>query len=113
MTGYDNRLADNGAAADRPFLGSIVSRIRGTNNANTGIPTYVRLGGIYADGPAFLGTAYGPFDPAGEARRNMSLSIDKSRLSNRRAMLEGIVRACCDLEQDARGNVIDFERRKP
>lgn len=90
MTGYDNRLADNGAVADRPFLGSIVSRVRGTNNANTGIPTYVRLGGIYADGPAFLGTAYGPFDPGGEARRNMSLSIDQSRLSNRRAMLAGI-----------------------
>ena len=90
MTGYDNRLADNGAVADRPFVGSIVSRIRGTNNANTGIPTYVRLGGIYADGPAFLGTAYGPFDPGGEARRNMSLSIEQSRLSNRRAMLDGI-----------------------
>ena len=90
MTGYDNRLADNGAVADRPFVGSIVSRIRGTNNANSGIPTYVRLGGIYADGPAFLGTAYGPFDPGGEARRNMSLSIEQSRLSNRRAMLDGI-----------------------
>ncbi|MDA1231598.1 MAG: DUF1501 domain-containing protein [Planctomycetota bacterium] len=90
MTGYDNRLADNGAVPDRPFPGSIVSRVRGTNNANTGIPTYVRLGGIYADGPAFLGTAYGPFDPGGEARRNMSLSIDQSRLSNRRAMLAGI-----------------------
>ena len=90
MTGYDNRLADNGAVADRPFLGSIMSRIRGTNHPETGIPTYVRLGGIYADGPAFLGTAFGPFDPAGEARRNMSLSIEQSRLSNRRAMLEGI-----------------------
>jgi hypothetical protein len=90
MTGYDHRLADNGAVANRPFIGSIASRIRGTNNAATGIPTYVRLGGIYADGPAFLGTAFGPFDPAGEARRNMSLSIEQSRLSNRLAMLDGI-----------------------
>ena len=63
MTGYDNRLADNGAVANRPFLGSIVSRVRGTNHPTTGLPTYVRLGGIYADGPAFLGTAFGPFDP--------------------------------------------------
>lgn len=90
MTGYDNRLADNGAVADRPFLGSIVSRVRGTNHPVTGLPTYVRLGGTYADGPAFLGTAYGPFDPAGEARRNMSLSVDEARLDNRRAMLAGI-----------------------
>lgn len=90
MTGYDNRLADNGAISTRPGLGSIVSRIRGTNHPETGLPTYVRLGGIYADGPAFLGTAYGPFDPAGEARRNMSLVIDRSRLDQRRAMLAGI-----------------------
>lgn len=99
MTGYDNRLADNGAVADRPFLGSIMSRIRGTNHPVTGIPTYVRLGGIYADGPAFLGTAYGPFDPAGEARRNMSLSIEQSRLSNRRAMLEGIDNVKRDIDR--------------
>jgi uncharacterized protein (DUF1501 family) len=90
MTGYDNRLADNGANPERPFIGSIVSRIRGTNHPDTGIPTYVRMGGIYADGPAFLGTAYGPFDPAGEARRNMALAVDQQRLSNRRAMLDGI-----------------------
>ncbi len=70
MTGYDNRLTDNGAVADRPFLGSIVPRVRGTNNPNSGIPTYVRRAGIYADGPAFWGTASGAFDPGGEARRN-------------------------------------------
>ncbi|MCA8988671.1 MAG: DUF1501 domain-containing protein, partial [Planctomycetaceae bacterium] len=90
MTGYDNRLADNGAVADRPFLGSIVSRVRGTNHPSTGLPTYVRLGGIYADGPAFLGTAFGPFDPGGEARRNMALTVDRTRLDNRREMLSGI-----------------------
>lgn len=100
MTGYDNRLADNGAVADRPFLGSIMSRIRGTNHPVTGIPTYVRLGGIYADGPAFLGTPFfGPFDPAGEARRNMSLSIEQSRLSNRRATSEGIDNVKRDIDR--------------
>jgi len=90
MTGYDNRLADNGAVSSRPGLGSIISRVRGTNHPTTGLPTYVRMGGIYADGPAFLGTAYGPFDPAGEARRNMTLAVDNARLDNRREMLAGI-----------------------
>lgn len=90
MTGYDNRLADNGAVADRPFPGSIVSRVRGTNHPTTGMPTYVRLGNIYADGPSFLGTSFGPFDPSGEARRNMTLAVENSRLDNRRQMLEGI-----------------------
>lgn len=90
MTGYDNRLADNGALADRPGIGSIVARVRGTNHPETGIPTYVRLGGIYGDGPAFLGTAFGPFDPAGEARRNMALAVNEARLDNRRQLLKGL-----------------------
>ena len=90
MTGYDNRLADNGALAARPALGSILSRVRGTNHPETGIPTYIRLGGIYADGPAFLGTAFGPFDPAGEARRNMALAVQELRLDSRRELLKGI-----------------------
>lgn len=45
------------------------------------------------------------------ARAGLSLSGAKSRTQRARSMLEGIVRACCDLEQDVRGNVIDFERR--
>jgi len=90
MTGYDHRLADNGAPQDRPGIGSIVARERGTNNPQTGIPTYVRIGGIYGDGPSFLGTAYGPFDPSGEARQNMSLVVNRDRLGNRRELLKGI-----------------------
>lgn len=90
MTGYDNRLADNGAVADRPAIGSILAKTRGTNHPETGIPTYIRLGGIYADGPAFLGTAYSPFDPSGEARRNMTLSVDLDRFSKRRSLLSSL-----------------------
>ncbi len=87
MTGYDNRTVDNGGLPTRPSIGSIVSRVRGANNPVTGIPTYVRLNGIAADGPAFLGTAFAPFDPGGQARRNMSLVVDEVRLDNRRNLL--------------------------
>lgn len=90
MTGYDNRLADNGAVPDRPGIGSILARARGTNHPETGIPTYVRMGGIYGDGPAFLGTAYGPFDPGGEARQNMALVVGQDRFGRRRDLLESI-----------------------
>jgi hypothetical protein len=90
MTGYDYRLADNGMVPTRPGMGAIVSRVRGPNHPTTGIPTYVRLGGIYGDGPAFLGTAFGPFDPGGQAQRNMSLVVDEGRLDNRRELLDGI-----------------------
>ena len=90
MTGYDNRLADNGAVPDRPGIGSIVARSRGTNHPRTGIPTYVRMGGIYGDGPAFLGTAFGPFDPGGEARQNMALVVNGDRFDRRRGLLGSI-----------------------
>lgn len=90
MTGYDNRLADNGAVPDRPGIGSIVARARGTNHPQSGIPTYVRMGGIYGDGPSFLGTAYGPFDPSGDARRNMSLVVGQDRFGRRRDLLDSI-----------------------
>jgi RNA polymerase sigma-70 factor (ECF subfamily) len=44
-------------------------------------------------------------------RAGLSLSGAKSRVQRGRRMLEEVVRACCDLEVDARGNVIDYERR--
>ncbi len=90
MTGYDNRQIDNGGLPSRPGMGSIVSRIRGANHPVTGMPTYVRLNGIGSDGPAFLGAAFAPFDPGGQAKRNMSLVVDKLRLDNRRELLQGI-----------------------
>jgi hypothetical protein len=90
MTGYDNRAVDNGGLPTRPSVGSILSRVRGANNLQTGMPTYVRLNGILADGPAFLGPAYNPFDPSGQARRNMSLVVEKLRLDDRRSLLQGL-----------------------
>ncbi len=90
MTGYDNRNIDNGGLPSRPSIGSILSRVRGSNNQRTGMPTYVRLNGIGSDGPAFLGAAYAPFDPGGKARQNMALTIDRKRLDDRRSLLNGL-----------------------
>ncbi len=92
MTGYDNRNIDNGGLPSRPSIGSIASRIRGANHPVTGMPTYVRLGGIGSDGPAFLGTAYAPFSPSGDARRNMTLAVPEERLGDRRTLLQGLDR---------------------
>ena len=88
MTGYDNRGIDNGGLPSRPSLGSILSRVRGPNNLATGMPTYVRMNGIGSDGAAFLGAAYSPFDPNGQARNNMSLVVKKLRLDDRRSLLK-------------------------
>lgn len=88
MTGYDNRTIDNGGLPTRPAMGSILAKVRGPNHETSGIPTYVRLGGINSDGPAFLGSTYGPFDPKGQARKNMTLSLDRDRLTDRRGLLQ-------------------------
>ena len=100
MTGYDNRTIDNGGLPSRPSLGSILARSRGANHPETGMPTYVRLGGIAADGPAFLGPAFAPFDPSGQARKNMDLVVADERLSDRRVLLAGLDRYKRRAEQD-------------
>ncbi len=92
MTGYNNRTVDNGGVASRPSLGSILARTRGSNHQVTGMPTYIRLGRISSDGPAFLGTDCAPFDSNGEARRNMNLSVPASRFGDRRSLLESLDR---------------------
>jgi len=45
------------------------------------------------------------------ALAGISLSGAKSRVQRGRRMLAELVRACCDLELDARGNVIGYQRR--
>jgi len=88
MTGYDFPPADNGQAPIKPGLGSVLARYRGPNNSQSGLPTYVRLNGIYGDGPSWLGQAYAPFDTGGDARRNMDLKVAMDRFKDRRSLLK-------------------------
>jgi Protein of unknown function (DUF1501) len=87
MTGYDFPPADNGMGQNRPGIGAIMARYRGANNPATGLPNYIRLGGILGDGPSWLGSAYGPFDTTGNARNNMNPQVTLDRLSERRNLL--------------------------
>jgi hypothetical protein len=88
MTGYNFPPADNGQAQVKPGFGSILSCYRGPNNPASGLPTYVRLGGILGDGPAWLGASYAPFDTGGNARRNMDLKVALDNLADRRSLLK-------------------------
>jgi hypothetical protein len=88
MTGYDFPPADNGQPQVKPGLGSILSRMRGPNNPQSGLPTYVRIGHIYGDGPAWLGPSYAPFDTGGNSRTNMNLKVALDRLADRRSILK-------------------------
>src|SRR5262245_2869663 len=87
MTGYDFPPADQGMGQIKPGLGAILARQRGANNSRTGLPTYVRIGGILGDGPSWLGSAYGPFDTGGNARNNLNLQVAMERLNERRGLL--------------------------
>ena len=88
MTGIDHPPADNGAPPIRPSVGSLAARLRGANHPETGIPSYVRLAGLYADGPNWLGPAYAPFDVGGQARNNLNLSLPLNQVADRRGLLK-------------------------
>lgn len=92
MTGYDYPFADANMPPIKPSFGSIISRYRGASHAVTGIPTYVRMNGIDCDGAAWLGTANGPFDAGGEAKRNLNLQVELARIDGRRRLLKGLDR---------------------
>ena len=99
MTGYDFPPADNGQAPIKPGFGSILARHRGPNNVTTGLPTYVRIGGILGDGPAWLGSPYAPFDVGGNARNNMNLKVALDHLGDRRKLLKGFDTLNRDLDR--------------
>ncbi|MBI2806929.1 MAG: DUF1501 domain-containing protein [Planctomycetes bacterium] len=86
MTGVDHPPADAGQPPIKPSLGSMTARVRGANSPS-GLPTYVRISGLYADGPHWLGSAYAPFDTSGQARNNINLNQPLERVNDRRALL--------------------------
>lgn len=112
MTGYDNRNIDNGGQPTRPAMGSILSKVRGANHPQSGMPTYIRLSNIGADGPAFLGTAFAPFDPNGQARKNLSLELKTDRVDDRRVLLSQLDRFQREADQQGLMTGLDaFEQQ--
>jgi hypothetical protein len=85
-------------------LGSLYSRIAGANHAGTGMPSNVALYPNAVDpttrtttqefgrfeSTGLLGAAYAPFVPGagGSAQKDMTLQIPRTRLDDRRALLE-------------------------
>jgi hypothetical protein len=107
MTGYDYPPADNGQPQIKPGLGAILARYRGANNSTTGLPTYVRMGGTLGDGPAWLGSAYAPFDTAGNARNNMNLQVTLDRLGERRRLLRSFDNMNRDIDRSGLARGLD------
>ncbi len=99
MTGYDFPAADNGSAPIKPGMGAVLAKYRGPNNARTGLPTYVRMNNILADGAAWLGPSYAPFDAGGRARQNLELRLGVRRLDERKSLLSQLDRANREVDQ--------------
>ena len=106
MTGYNDR------SDMRPSMGSILSKARGTTHADTGMPTYVKVGNIRSDGPGWLGPRYSALTPSGQARKNMDLSVTLDRSTERRGLLGGIDKLRRDLDTSGTMEGLDgFEQQ--
>ena len=106
-TGPDHPPAANGAAQISPSIGSVLSKYRGTNHAVTGIPTYVGLDHLYAEGPSWLGKAYSPFDARGNAQANMAPRIELARVEERQSLRESLDRLDRKIDQTGMMSVMD------
>jgi hypothetical protein len=106
MTGYNDR------GNMRPSMGSILSKARGTTHAETGMPTYVKMGNIRSDGPGWLGARYTALSPSGQARKNMDLSVDMERSHGRRGLLGDIDKLRRDVDSTGKMEGLDgFEQQ--
>jgi hypothetical protein len=106
MTGYNDRTGT------KPSLGSIVARAQGTTNLATGMPTYIRFGGIGSDGPGWLGPRYSPFDSGGQARKNMAISVPAERFADRRSLLSSVDRIRREVDSTGKMDGMDgFEQQ--
>jgi uncharacterized protein (DUF1501 family) len=87
-------------------LGSMYSRLRGSNHPLTGMPTFALRNSEEVDNqynnekgrvekgsrPGVLGPSYAPFIPGGQgpATENMVLNMPRNRLDDRRALLDSL-----------------------
>jgi hypothetical protein len=86
MTGYSARV---NKTAGHPSFGSVLSKIRGNEQAD--VAPFVSLRGMTTGTePGYLGVAHRPFTPNGPGLKNLSLSKDvpQERLDARRQLLE-------------------------
>ena len=117
-----------GGAGNQIGMGSIVTRLRGTNHPRTGMPTQVYLSHQEPD-PQFnkerlrlleaatageLGSAFSPFDPLGDGpvNQNLTLNLTRRRLSDRRSLRQSLDRLARNVDTSGMMEGLDrFEQQ--
>jgi hypothetical protein len=101
-TGYSDRQNMTG---NHPSFGSVVSRMRASDNAT--VPPFVSLRGMsrYGTEPGFLGISHRPFTPNGPGVENLRplANVDADRASQRRSMLENFDGVRRDIDANMAG----------
>jgi hypothetical protein len=103
-TGYTENI---NRTQHHPSMGSVISKLRGSNAAD--IPPFVSLrgGGSIGLEPGFLGMAHRPFTPSGPGIENLRLAngVTMNRLDDRKALLSSFdtVRRDMDASGTMRG----------
>ncbi len=96
-----------------PSIGSVISRVRGPVHPNAGVPTYVcmrTIPGYEGDDAAWLGQASTPFrlgTASNTMLANMSLTLPRERLADRRALLNSLDRL--DRRDDSSGVMVGMD----
>jgi len=107
VTGYPGRVVSSEPQRRHPDFGSVVSRLAPANRS--GLPSYVLLGngnGLQgANDPAYLGNAFKPFVPTGQAMANLGMrqNMTLNRLADRKELLHSFDTLRRDL--DTRGSM--------
>ena len=89
LTGEDTAEPNEGASPKEPSMGSIIASYFGLNQVH--VPTYTRINQIYADGGAWLGPQYNPYD-AKEGKDNLKNRVAQDRFNDRRKLVDGLDR---------------------
>jgi len=100
MTGKTQR---ENMVANHPSFGSVVSRVRGTNN---NAPAFVSLRGMSrGTEPGFLGINHRPFSPSGPGVQNLNpiASVTADRQGDRRSMLQAFDTVRRDIDNNISG----------
>jgi hypothetical protein len=86
-TGYSE---NQNRTAHHPSFGAVMSKVRGTSNAD--IPPFISLRGMsIGQEPGYLGVAHRAFTPSGPGLQNLQLpgGVDATRMEDRKTLLAG------------------------